>query len=276
MLILTPDALLVRLVAMDPLSLTVPRGLLQALGVFAIVLVLRRGRALGAIRTLGRSGAWMVLLFALGNLCFVLALDRTSVANVLVLLAIMPLFAALLGRLVLGERLPRKTLLAILAALTGVLVVAGESLGEPTLTGDLTAMAAALCYAAFFVLVRRRPEIDVIPAVALGGLAAALLAALASLLPGHGLSDLAALEWRQVLWILLMGLVVQSLSFACIVTGPRYISAAEVSLLMLLEAVFGPIWVWLVLAEEPPNATLIGGAIILATLAWHSLATRKG
>ncbi len=273
-LILTPDALLVRLVGLDPLTLVVPRGLLLAVGVFAIMLVLRGRRTFAAFRTLGRSGAWMVLLFALGHLCFVTALDRTSVANVLVLLAVMPLFAALLGRVVLGERLPPRTLLAIAAALTGTLVVAGESLGEPTLTGDLTAMAAALLYAAFFVMVRRRPEVDRMPTVALGGLTAALIALVAGQVLGPGMAELTLLDWRQVLWILLMGLVVQALSFACIVTGPRYITAAEVSLLMLLEAVFGPLWVWLVLAEEPPVATLIGGGIILAALAWHSLDQR--
>jgi len=273
-LILTPDGLLVRLAALDPLSLTVLRGLFQAVGGVLLVVALRGVAAAQAFRALGRSGLAMSVLFGLGNLFFVLAIDGTAVANVLVLMATIPLFAAALGWLWLGEVLPRRTWIAIAAALAGVIVVAAESVGQPTLMGDMAAIAAALCNAAFFVLVRKWPEVDRVPTVALAGLTSAPLALLVAALAGHGLAELAAVELRQVLWIMVMGLVILPLSFGCIVSGPRFLPAAEVGLLMLLEAVLGPLWVWLVLAEQPPQATLAGGAIIVATLAWHSLAAR--
>jgi drug/metabolite transporter (DMT)-like permease len=273
-LILTPDGLLVRLAAMEPLSLTVLRGLFQALGGVLLVLVLRRGATLQSFRALRRSGVWMAALVGLGNLLFVLAVDRTAVANVLVLIAIIPLFAAALGWLWLGEVLPRRTWIAIVLALAGVAVVAAGSVGRPTVLGDMAAMLAALCNAAFFVLVRKRPEVDRVPTVALAGLTSAVLAVAAAFLLGQDL-DLAGVGMHQLRWIMLMGLVVLPLSFGCILSGPRYLPAAEVGLVMLLEAVLGPLWVWLVLSEQPPNATLLGGAMILATLAWHSFGARR-
>ena len=203
-LILTPDGLLVRLAAMDPLSLTVLRGLFQTVGGVLLVLAMRGGATAETFRALGRSGVWMSLLFGLGNLFFVLALSRTSVANVLVLMATIPLFAAALGWLWLGEVLPRRTWIAIAAALAGVVVVAAESGGRPTLLGDLSAMSAALCNAAFFVLVRKRPEVDRVPTVALAGLISAALAVPAAFLLGQQI-ELAGVEMRQVLWIMLMG-----------------------------------------------------------------------
>jgi len=273
-LILTPDGLLVRLAAMEPLGLSILRGLAQAVAGFLVVLVLRGAVTGQAFRALGQAGRWMTALFGLGNLLFVLALAATTVANVLVLLATIPLFAAVLGRLVLGEVLPGRTWLAIAVAFAGVVVVAAGSMGRPTLLGDVTAMIAALCYAWYFVEVRKHPDLDTIPTVCLGGLISAALAVLIALLSGQGLAEVGNVETSQVGWIGLMGVVV-AVSFACIVTGPRYIPAAEVGLLMLLEAILGPLWVWLVLAERPPDATLLGGAIIVATLAWHSVPANR-
>lgn len=262
-----------RLAALDPYALALLRGPLQACGTLVVLLLLYRGRTPQAFRALGPAGLALCLLYGLGNLLFLLALDSTSVANVMVFIATIPLFAALFGRTLLGERLPGRTWTAIGLALAGIGVVAGRSLGEPTLAGDSAAVAAALCFALFFVLVRRRPEVDVIPAVVLAGLLYPLLAL--PFLTGAALAALAALGAEQLLWIGLDGLLVLPVAYACIVTGPRYLPAAEVGLLLLLETLLGPLWVWLALGEAPPATTLLGGGIVLATLAWHSLAVGR-
>jgi len=273
-LILTPDGLLVRLAATEPMTLAMLRGLLQAAGTLLVVLVLRGRATPQAFRALGRPGLWLSLVYGLGNLLFVLALDNTSVANVLVFLATIPLFSALLGWLILRERLPLRTWAAIAAAFAGIAVVAGDSLGQPTLAGDSAALGAAFCFAFFFVLVRKRPDVDMIPAVALSGVTSALIA-LPLMLSLEGLGPLQALDRLHLLWVAIPGLVILPVSFACIVTGPRYLPAAEVGLIMLLETVLGPFWVWLVLGEEPRATTLLGGGIVLTTLAWHTLASRR-
>ena len=131
--------------------------------------------------------------------------------------------------------------------------------------------ACSLCFAYFMVLLRKAGDVDSTPAVGVSGLFTALLALPLVFLTGEGTAAILSLDAAQWGWIALGSLVVLPLSFGLISIGPRYLPAAEVSLLILLEAVLGPFWVWLVLDEHPTTAALIGGVVVLATLALHSL-----
>jgi drug/metabolite transporter (DMT)-like permease len=182
---------------------------------------------------------------------------------VLIFFATMPLIAAVMSWAFLGERVRPVTWAAILVTLAGLVVVASGSLGTGHLFGDFLALLDACTLATFYVVVRRHREVNMVPAMGLGLLTAAVLALPLAVFPA-----IAPLQW---LWIALGGLVVVPFGLMLLTLGPRYLAAPEVAMLMLLETVAGPFWVWLVLAEEPGIRSLIGGAIIVVTLGLHAL-----
>ncbi len=263
-MILSPDSLLVRLIAIDPWTLLVWRGLLQALGIAVLVFCFYGRRSLAVFTGIGSVGLVASAFFAISAILFINALSYTSVANLLIIVAAAPFFAALMSRIFLGEAVPARTWLAILTTLGGIALLLSDSLGRGAWLGDLMALGVALCLAAKFTLLRQARAINMVPTVGISGIFLALMA-----LP---LAQAVPLSEPQLFYILVMGLLVMPLGVALITLGPRYLPAPEVSLLMVLETVFGPLWVWLVLAEETGAWTLLGGAIVVTTLVVHSIA----
>jgi len=262
-LLLTPDTLLIRLAAADPFTLSLARGALGGAVVLAITGLTGGQGMLGQFRGIAAAGWAVAVLQGVGLILFVLALEYTTAANVLIVFATTPLMAAVLGRIFLGERIPAVTWAAILASMAGLGIVTSGSLGTVHLLGDFLALLDALTLAAFYVVVRRHREISMVPAVGLGMVVGGLLA-----LP---LASFAAVTPMQGLWILLASAVVLPLPVILLTTGGRYLAAPEVPMLALLETVIGPFWVWLALGEEPGARSLIGGAVIVTTLFLHAL-----
>ena len=262
-LVLTPDSLLVRLVAADQWTLLFWREVLMALGLVALLVVFYGRETPARFRAVGRPGLWISLTFAGSSISFILALTHTSVANTLVIISTAPLFAAILARLVLKEDVARRTWVAILLALGGIaILVSGDLGGGSSLTGDGFALVTALCMAVTLTIMRHGRAVNMIPAMALSGVVGALLV--------WPLAAPLAVTARDAVVLGLMGLVILPVAFAAIALGPRYIPAPEVSLLFLLETVLGPYWVWLVLGEDPGPRAILGGALVIATLVAHS------
>ena len=266
-LVITPDTLLIRLIATDPWTLLACRSLLMGLAMTAGLALYYRSGTLACFRSIGGRGVLLSLLFAVAGILFVLALAYTSVANTLIIMSSAPLFAAFMSWLFLKEPVPPRTWLAVIATMGGVAIVVGGSVGGGTvgggqLLGDLLAIAATAALAGCFTMIRSSREIDMIPAAALSGLIAGLAALPLASPFSLGTSDLG--------YLLLMGLLILPISFALTTIGPRYLPAPEVSLLMLLETFFGPLWVWLALREQPSAQALIGGAVIVTVLVVHS------
>lgn len=260
--VITPDTLLIRLADVEPFTLAVTRGVLGGLVVLALSALLQRG--VGALfHGINRWILAAALIEGVGLVLFVAALSHTTAANVLILFATTPMMAAVMGQLFLGERVGRATWAAIAACFVGVVVVGSGSLGSVHLFGDVLALIDAVTVALFFVVVRHHREVSMVPAMGLGLLLAALMAAPFAAFPAIG--------GAQLGWVLLAGLVVVPVSLMLLTLGPRYIGAPEVAMLTLLETVIGPFWVWLVLAETPGPRSLAGGAIIVVTLFLHGL-----
>lgn len=257
-LALTPDALLIRLIDSSAWTLLFWRGVGLLVVVGGACLWRYRGDWRAAVCATGAGGMAIALLFALSSGSFLWSIVHTHAANTLIIIALSPLFAALWSLLLLGERLTRDTLLAIFAALAGVVVTISGSLKEVQIAGDLAALLSALVMALSFTLIRRLRSRDLFPAYALAGLVMAAF--------GSAAADTLLVPSERVIWLVLLTFVVLPLSFTLILTGPKYLQSAEVALLMLLETALGPLWVWLVLGEEPPARTLLGGATILLTL----------
>lgn len=266
-LVLTPDSLLVRLIGLEPWDMVFWRGLLTAIGLTLWLAAYYRGETVARFRAVGRSGSAVAVLFALSTLFFIYALGRTTVANTLIIVSAAPLIAAVFSRVFLREAVRPRTWAAILVALAGIVILLSGSLedarsGAGSLDGDLAAFGTALCMAGNFTILRRAKALNMVPAMALSGLLSAV-----TILP---FAWPVALQPEQVGPMLLLGLLVLPVSFGLMTLGPRYLPAPEVGLILLLETVLGPLWVWLVLGEAPGERALLGGVIVVAALAVHS------
>ena len=271
----TPDSLLIRLAAVESFTYAFLRGLIVS-GVLLLRLARRRrGSGRPLLAGLGRAGFCAALMNGVGGLLFIYAFAYTSVANILVYIAAQPMMTGVLAWITLGERIARTTLFSMLGTAIGIGIVAEASLGTPSLIGDGAALAATIVSAGYYVILRRQAASDMLPAVAMSGLLSASIAVVLLWVTDVGWAGFAALGWENLAWT--VGNCVLLIPFAMAMTaaGARYLPAAEVALLVLLEVVLGPLWVWWALGEEPPRATLIGGALILASVAAHALMTLR-
>ena len=262
-LIFTPDALLIRLADVEFFTLVVYRctigGLLMLVG-FSLYC----GRDfVRHILMIGVGGLVVVVLEGAASWTFYLALERTTVANVLVIFASTPLIAALLTRIFLDDVIERPTWLAIWSAGLGLVVVASDGVTTGNWLGDLIALINSVVIAGVYTVVRRRRDLNMIPAAGLGLLLAAVVA-----YPFAQFPDLGAHQW---LMLVIGASVVLPVALALLTLGPRYLPAPEVAMLTLLETIIGPVWVWLVIGEEPGIRTLLGGSAIVAALFCHAL-----
>ncbi|SDR84621.1 DMT family transporter [Pseudomonas oryzae] len=258
-LLLSPDALVQRWLNLEAMALLAWRGLLMGAGL-ALLLVWRyRGGFLAQLRACGSTGLWCGLCYASSTLCFLAAMQKVGAAVTLLLFSVSSAFAALLAWCCLGERLPRQTLLSIGVCMVGVLLIVGDDLQGASLAGCLLALLAALLLAGNLTLARSRPAVDMSPGLMLGAFMAAAFS--------WGGGEPASLDGQQWLVLLVMAGLLLPLGFMLVQLGPQSISPAEVGLLILLEAVLGPLWVWWLLDEAPSTGVLLGGAIVLGGLA---------
>jgi drug/metabolite transporter (DMT)-like permease len=238
------------------------RAFFALLGVLAYVIVSEKGQVVRAFRATGRGGLAVAALMAVSSASFIIALNHTSVANVLFVLAIGPVLAAALGTLV-GERVSGPTWLAMGIALGGVALMVGGP-GRPGALGGVLSFLCALSFALMLVITRRRRDVSMAPATCLSQLIV-LLCSAPFAHPGEvDAKDLA----------LLVGLGVGQIGLGLIflTIGARLIPAAEVALITLLEIVLGPVWVWLARGEQPSSTTLAGGAIVLGAVVFQAVA----
>lgn len=242
----------------------------RSIGIVAALLIFiamrNRGALWPAFQRAGLNGVVAGVCLAIGFICFIFSITHTTVANTLFLLAAAPFIAAVLGRIVLGERVRRATWIAIVAASAGVAIMVGEGFAGGGLFGDLTALGAAAAFAGFSVVLRRGRGVDMLPAVCLAGFFTWIAAGVMAL-TGGGL----AVTGPDLVVCLAYGALAISVSLVLFTLGSRSVPAAELTLLSLSEVVLGPLWVWLFFAETPGGLTLIGGGVLLAAISGHAL-----
>ena len=255
--------LIVRLVDTSPWTTSLWRSLFASLSLSLVLWVARRRSILAQWREGGRPVLVVAACMALASTCFILSLARTSVADTLLLLSVGPYVTGLLGWLLLGERVRPRTWLSMGVALAGAAVMVSDSYNRGALTGNLLALVTASSFALAIVFIRRHPEIQMAPAAALGMALTALVA-----LP---LADPLATPPRDLALLAFFGAGQFAGGFLLFTAGARLIPAAESALIGMLETVLGPLWVWLVVNEQPGATTLIGGTLILAALLVNTL-----
>jgi drug/metabolite transporter (DMT)-like permease len=258
--VLSFDGLLIRLAHADGWSIVFWRGFLMFCVLGALCGV---GNRLETVRSSLSASFFSALLLGLISTLFVLAVMNTNVANVVVILSSAPLFAALLSRAFLHEKVPLRTLGAIAVCMLGMgLVFMGDG-AQGMLVGNLYALAAAAAIGGNLTLLRRYPSIDRVAVIAGGGLLSAAIA-----LP---MASPLALGAQSYGVLALMGLVQMPLATVLINSATRYLPSTEVALFYLVETALGTLWVWWMLGETPTTSTLLGGAVIIAVLVLHAL-----
>jgi drug/metabolite transporter (DMT)-like permease len=263
-LLISPDGLLTRLILVDHWTLIFWRALFLSFGMWLIVSLIYPNKAWHKYKSMGRGGAIMVLIYAMGTISFIVAITHTSVANTLIILSTTPMFAAIIGWIFLRESIPARTWIAILLVGIGIYIISSDS-ENPTssLFGDLAAMSGSFFLATGFTVIRRFPKIPILPVISTSGLLTALI-----ILP---LAQPFSVTQDDMGYLLIMGIYMLPVATALMYSGPRYIPAPEVGLMLLLESILGPVWVWLALGEQPGTRTFIGGAVILSTLAINTV-----
>lgn len=260
-LFIVPDALLVKITSVPPIVFLFWRGLLLAFSFWLISWLRYRDRLTTEISRCGWKGLFCAGAFAVSTLGFVVGMKNTAAGNVLVILNTAPVIAALIAWLIWKETLPWRTWIVILVCVTGATFMAVGELGKGDPLGLIMAGIAATALASNLNVARSRPDCDMSVMLMFGALALAIIAAFMG-----GAESLSA---RDAFYIGLLCLVFLPTACILIQIGPRYIPAAEVSLMLLLETVLGSFLVWLFLGEVPPKLSLVGGVIVFSALAAH-------
>jgi drug/metabolite transporter (DMT)-like permease len=213
-------------------------------------------------RNMGWWGVAVALCFATASSAFVIALAYTTVANILLIQAGVPLIAALLTWILFHEKISRSTWAAIAAVIAGVAIMVSESFtGKVSPIGDGLALLIAIAFAIATVITRRHANVQMAPAVCLAVTLAAINAAFLS-----GTYWVSAADFA---WLFAFGAINLGAGLAMFVTGARLLPAALAALIGTLEPVLGPIWVWAVHHEVPSARTLMGGAVVFLALLTH-------
>jgi len=263
-LLVVPDSLFVRLIYAEPMVIAFWRSLISGVFVLLIVALFYGRQGFKDVVNAGLSSLIYAVLIASTAPAFVLAITNTSVANVVFILASMPVFATLFSRIFLGE--PIRILMVVTMAIVAVglcLIAYGSTTVQiASWTGDIWAIYVSIAFAGALTAVRSAKSVSMIPAIPLGYIGGAIV-----LLFFISPFEVQVEDWNLVL---MHGTIIGASS--CLLTlGPRFISSSEVSLLVLLESVLAPILVWFVLGENPGRFAIFGGCIVISALSFFNL-----
>lgn len=261
-MMLTIDIPVLRLGDGDVWSVLLVRSGGMVLVAFASWLVYRLVTGRRLVLLPGRASWVVALLYGIAAITFITAVFNTSTANVVFILAFNTMFSALLSWLFLGERPAAATMVAMCAMIAGVAIIVGDGIALGNTFGDMMALLSSFIMSCA-ITISRHVKRDMGFAPLIANILPALVAF--TIVSQNGFSI------AHPGWIVFNGLVVMPVSFWCLATGPKYISAPEVAMFFLLETVMAPIWVWFIFAETPTTATLVGGVIMITALVGHSL-----
>ena len=265
---ITPDSLLIRLSNVESWNLIFYRGFIPFLAVFVGLLIIHKGKFFSSIMENGWHGIGYMCTFIVTNILFVISIENTNVANTLIMISLAPMLSALISFVFLKEFPDKKTWIAIIVTTLAVIYIFIDSFERGDVMGNFYGFICALGLAAGAVIIRSgKKNANLIPSA----MTAKLLIALIALFFVDDLS----IKGNDFLIIPAMCIFCVAIPFVLITLAPRYIMAAEVNLFFLLETILGPIWVWLVIKEQPSVETLAGGIVIISTIATHSFLKLK-
>ena len=224
-----------------------------------LILVFQKGsRVFDEFRGLEWNDCLLAVFLGTGFVAYVFALLYNTVANALFIFSCAPFVAGFLGWILLGERVATRTWFAIGAAMAGLTVMVGSELAVSRYLGTLIALWIPIAYAASIIVIRSSKRENMLAALCLAGLVSGGLSAIF-------VTDY-ALTLQDLIISLYLGVFQAGVGFTLVVLGTRYVPAAQVGLLAMVEPVLAPIWVWMGVGEVPGLATIVGGAIIFLAI----------
>tara|TARA_B100000886_G_scaffold59621_1_gene36875 strand:- start:755 stop:1615 length:861 start_codon:yes stop_codon:yes gene_type:complete len=259
---ITPDSLFIRLSNLDTWGLVFYRGIIPFFTVFFGMLLIYKLNFFKILFNSGFHGIIYIVTFSVTNITFVVSIQNTNVANTLVMIATAPMLSAILGAIFLKEPPDRKTLISIIITFLAIVYIFFDSLRIGNFYGDILGFITAFGLAVGAITIRSAKTKNLVPAAVVGKLFVASFALF--FIESFALID------RDLLIVPLMCILCVAIPFVLVTIAPRFIPAAEVNLFFLLETIIGPIWVWVIIKEQPSLETLQGGAIIITTIAIHS------
>ena len=259
---ITPDSLLIRLSDIETWGMLFYRGAIPFFIVLIGLLIFYKQNFINAFFKVGTIGIFYAISFSICNITFIISIQNTNVANTLIMIALAPMLSAILGAIFLKEMPNKGTWIAIFITFLSALFIFYDSLQMGNLFGNIMGFVTAAGLAINAVLIRYAKDRDLLPSAVMGKLGVAVFA--------FFFVENFNLIGSDQIYIPLMCVVCVALPFVLVTIAPRYIPAEEVNLFFLLETIIGPIWVWLVIKEQPSFETIIGGAVIIITLGVHS------
>ena len=268
-LLFTIDLPLLRLAKADMWTLVFARGIFLFIAISAVWYAIRRFNGTKTPYIAGLAGAAVVLTNTVAPICYIGAIVETSAANVVFIMALIPLITAGLSHIFIGEKVHKLTWAATVLSFVGVGIIVWDGIGRGHLLGDVLALVTAACTAAAFTIMRASRK-SVVTSLALGSLASALIALVSFQVSPSAILAPAAYGVPAWIWMALNGLIAIPLATTLIANGPRFLPSADVSMFFLLETVLTPVWIWFLFGEVPTLSVLIGGVIVILTLVAHS------
>ena len=259
---ITPDSLFIRLSNIDTWGLVFYRGIIPFITVFFGMLLIYKLNFFKILFTSGYHGIIYVATFSVTNITFVVSIQNTDVANTLIMIATAPMLSAILSTFFLKELPDRKTWISIIITFIAIVYIFSDSIKVGNFYGDVLGFITAIGLAVGAITIRSAKSKNLVPAAVVGKLFVATFALF--------FIESFVLVEKDLIVVPLMCILCVAIPFVLVTIAPRFIPAAEVNLFFLLETIIGPIWVWLIIKEQPSIETLQGGAIIIATIATHS------
>ena len=259
---ITPDSLFIRISNIDTWGLVFYRGIIPFLTVFFVMLIIYKLNFFEILLNSGYHGIIYIVTFSITNITFVVSIQNTNVANTLVMIATAPMLSAILSTIFLKETSDKKTWISVIVTFAAILYIFFDSLKLGNFYGDILGFITAIGLAVGAITIRSAKSKNLVPAAVVGKLFVATFALF--------FIESFALKDNDLIIVPLMCILCVAIPFVLVTIAPRFIPAAEVNLFFLLETIVGPIWVWLIIKEQPSFETILGGAVIVATIAFHS------
>ena len=229
--------------------------------IIALILFLSftyKNKVIKVIKDSGVPGILGGFVMSFSFVAFIVAMNNTTVANVVFIISTQTMFLAIFGFFYLKEKVSLIGSSSIFLAMSGILIMVGDSISTGSLFGNLVALVIPINFAIYVMIIRKNSNLDMVPAMLYSGIF--------SLIYGAILSKSFEFTSHDLFMGFLLGVPQLALGFICITIGSRTTASATVGLLMLMETLCGPLWVWLFLNEIPPISVFLGGAVIISAI----------
>ncbi len=261
------ESLFIKLTTINSLTFSFYLGIFMFCSMAFTMLIKQRDEIKSIVENSFPILLFSAFLMGSSNILFITAIKSTTVANVVIIFGTAALFASFFAFLIYKEKIGKNILLASFFMMIGLFVIFSDSLDLGNLRGNIYALLCTISFSLSFVLLSKYTNISRVALTAITGILISLIS--------YILSDGIIIDINNLLIIAFMGLLITPIARVLMGNGTKYINASEVTLLMIIETLMAPVWVWIFLKEIPNSNTFLGGSIILVTLVINSIHTLR-